>query len=248
MYQDILTAQDLVKKQEYDKAAKIYKKIIQNKTSKTILLKINFQLAEIYSIYLNKPKESLLYYKKVIDLSDDPLWQVKSLEKIANIYNESLNDPTMAAKHYRTLINFKPELNKIDEYKFAYAKALLKSSNYKVSLKILDQLTTSSKKTEILTLSFYYQGLIHFYNSNWNKAINSWFEYLKRETRRDKVVNVKFMIANAYESSEKLKQAYNIYYSILGEYPNPKIIKSRLNSLYDRRVFRKRWERKIWSY
>ena len=61
-----------------------------------------------------------------------------------------------------------------------------------------------------------------------------------REKRRDNIVQTKFLMANAYETMEKLKAAYNIYYSILGEYPNTEVIKNRLKSIYERRVARKR--------
>jgi len=47
-------------------------------------------------------------------------------------------------------------------------------------------------------------------------------------------------MANAYEMLEKLKEAYNLYYSILGEYPNTKVIQNRLNSIYARKIARKR--------
>ena len=47
-------------------------------------------------------------------------------------------------------------------------------------------------------------------------------------------------MANAYETMERLKEAYNIYYSIVGEYPNNEVIKARLNSIYERKVARKR--------
>ena len=71
-------------------------------------------------------------------------------------------------------------------------------------------------------------------------AIDNWFEYLKREKQKNKIVQVKFLIANAYESDEQLKNAYNIYYSLLGDYPNQEVLKSRLKSIYERRVARKR--------
>ena len=48
------------------------------------------------------------------------------------------------------------------------------------------------------------------------------------------------MMANAYESNEDLRRAYNIYSDIKEDYPNPEIIESRLKSLYERRVVRKR--------
>ena len=67
-----------------------------------------------------------------------------------------------------------------------------------------------------------------------------WDKYISLEKRRDNIVQTKFLMGNAYETMEELKKAYNIYYSILGEYPNNDVIKNRLNSLYKRRIARKR--------
>ena len=75
---------------------------------------------------------------------------------------------------------------------------------------------------------------------DWNKSITYMKEYIKREKRKDKVVRAKFLLANSYEVIEKLKTAYNIYYSILGEYPNTQVIQDRLKSVYERRVARRR--------
>jgi hypothetical protein len=47
-------------------------------------------------------------------------------------------------------------------------------------------------------------------------------------------------MANAYETMENLSKAYSIYYSIQGEYPNTKVIQNRLNSVYQRKVAKKR--------
>ena len=52
-------------------------------------------------------------------------------------------------------------------------------------------------------------------------------------------------MANSYESLENLKSAYNIYYSILGEYPNTEVIQNRLKGIYNRRIARKRWKFQI---
>jgi TolA-binding protein len=90
------------------------------------------------------------------------------------------------------------------------------------------------------TEAFNQLGLVEFYSKNWDKAVEFWMEYLKRETQKDKIVKAKFMIANAYESNEKLKEAYNIYYSLLPSYPNPEVLRARLRSIYARRVARKR--------
>lgn len=238
-YKDILQAQEYIENRKFFKAVKLYKNILNQKPTKNISLKVNFQLGEIYSIYLNKYTEALSHYKKVIKISNEPLWQVKALEKIGHINYENIKNFDESIYAYDKLIKFIPKLQKQDFYKFRYAQSLFQKDNYKSANKIFKQLSIESK-SEYGIQSYYYLGLINFYSNKWDQAISYWFEYLKREKRKDKIVQVKFMIANAYESSEKLKEAYNIYYSIIGEYPNSKVIENRLKSLYDRRVSRKR--------
>lgn len=237
LHKDILKAQEHITKQDFGKAAGIYEEILLRKPSKTIQIKINYQLAEIYSIYLNDHDKALLHLRSIIESSNEPSWQVKALEKIGSINFEEFKDYKKAKEVYQKLMSFTPTLEKQDEYTFRYAQCQFHLENYKASSKFFMEL---SSRPNFAADSFYYLGLGEFFQNNWERAIKHWFEYLKREKRKDKIVQVKFLIANAYESAEKLKQAYNIYYSIIGEYPNPKVIESRLNSLYERRVARKR--------
>lgn len=238
-YKDILQAQEYVENRKFDKAIKLYKNILNQKPTKTISIKVNYQLGEILSIYLNRYKEALVHYKTVIKISNEPLWQVKALEKIGEINFENIKNYDESIQAYDKLIKFIPKLQNQDFYKFRYAESLFEKDDYKEANKLFKQLSVESK-TKYGIQSFYYLGLINFYLKKWDTAISFWFEYLKREKRKDKIVQVKFMIANAYESSEQLKEAYNIYYSILGEYPNSEVIQNRLKSLYERRVSRKR--------
>ena len=239
LYQDILKAEELLTQQKFEQAVKVYTKILKKKPSEQIKIKVNFQLGEIYSIYLNNYELSLKYYSQIIEDSNEWGWQVVALEKMSNIYFESLADYSKSKEYYTKLINFVPELKDQSFYKFRYAQSQLNLGEYRNSINSFDDLIESDK-TDFKVQSYYHRGLAFFYLHNWDEAINSWYEYLKYEQRRDRITKTKFLIANAYESAEKLKEAYNIYYSILGEYPNPEVVKNRLNSLYERRVSRKR--------
>tara|TARA_B100001971_G_scaffold213155_1_gene245614 strand:- start:207935 stop:208723 length:789 start_codon:yes stop_codon:yes gene_type:complete len=239
LHKDILKAQDFISERNFQKAAVTYEGILKRKASKNIRIKIHYQLAEIYSVYLNNYEAALKNLNNIIIESNEPLWQVKALEKIGDISFENLKDYDSSLKTYRKLSRFIPKLEKQDYYIFRYSQSLFHLGRYVESDKLMKDLTISSSG-EPKIRSFYYLGLSHFYRKDWDASISYWFEYLKRETRKDHIINVKFLIANAYESSENLKEAYNIYYSIIGEYPNPEVIKNRLNSLYQRRVARKR--------
>lgn len=239
LHKDILEAQDHINDREFNKAAIIYEGILKRKASKNIRIKIHYQLAEIYSVYLNNYEAALKNLENIIVESNEPLWQVKALEKIGDIYFENLKDYENSLNTYKKLSLFIPRLEKQDHYIFRYSQSLFYLGKYSESDKLMKNLSINSNG-ESKVRSYYYLGLSHFYREDWDAAISYWFEYLKREKRKDHIINVKFLIANAYESSENLKEAYNIYYSIIGEYPNPEVIKNRLNSLYQRRVARKR--------
>jgi tetratricopeptide (TPR) repeat protein len=239
LYDDILKAQELITENKFKPAVRIYEGILKKKPSKTIRIKINYQLGEIYSIYLSDYKKSIEHFNIIVNNSNEPKWQVKSLEKLGAIYFEKTKDFSSASKSYLQLKNFYPVLNKYNFYVYRYGLSLFHGKKYTKSAKVFNKLIT--KKNSIYSIqAYYYTGLANFYKKEYKLALENWFEYLKREKRKDRIVQTKFLIANAYETTEKLKEAYNIYYSILGEYPNTEVIKTRLESLYQRRVARKR--------
>lgn len=240
LYKDILKAQSFIEEKEFKKAVSVYEAILLKKPSKTIQIKINYQLGTLYSNHLGDYEKSLIHYKNIVTKSNEPSWQVKALEKIGKIKFENTKKFKEAAEAYLKLVNFEPKLKRRDFYRFRYGLSLYENNQYDEAYTVLYSLTLENDKNIYSIKSYYYVGLIAFYKKNWNEAIGHWYEYLKREGKKNEVIKTKYLIANAYESSEQLKKAYNVYYSIVGEYPNPEVIKERLDSLYKRRVARKR--------
>jgi len=236
---EILQAQQYIIQQEYEEAILKYEKILDKNPPKNIQVKINYQLGDLYSIYLSKNKKAVKYYKRIMKISDEPLWLVKTQERLGEIYFSYLKNYELSKEIYKKLSNFQPKLSKQDFYQFRYALSTFNLNDF-VSSKALFRNIRRNKAHEFYVRSFYFEGLIYFQKKEWNKSVALWQKYIKLETRRDNVVQVKFLMANAYETMEKLKQAYNLYYSILGEYPNTDVVQNRLKSIYERRVARKR--------
>ncbi len=237
--QDILIAQKHVDNQDFDKAVELYERVLKKNPSKQIKTKINYQLAEIYYLYLDQQVKALKYYQFIVENVDDPLWQVKSLEKIADINFNFSKNYMEAIRAYQILMQVQPRLKNYDYYYLRVGEAFFEMGRYHKAREIFNQILAQPTNPYYVE-AFNQMGLIEFYNKNWDKAVEFWLEYLKRERRKDQIVKVKFLIANAYESNEKLKEAYNIYYSLLPSYPNPDVLRARLKSLYARRVARKR--------
>jgi len=235
----IIDAQNYITKQEYKKAAYLYEDILKSNPAPDLRLKMCYQLGELYSIYLGEYKKAVYYYNEVKELTEDPLWLIKTEEKLAEINFNYRKDYKEAIKNYTRLSLFTPKLKKYDFFQFQIALAYYYVKDTENAIKQLLKIESDTNH-EYFVRSFYYLGLIYYEQKDYNKALFVWSEYLKRETKKEYVVQAKFLVANIYESTENLKMAYDIYYSIADEYPNPEVIENRLTSLYQRRVARRR--------
>lgn len=239
IYKQILKAQNYIKNGEYERAISEYNEILNDMPPIDLRVKIFYQLGDLYSISLGKYENGISYFNKVKKNATDPIWLLKSQERLGEIYFTYKRDFNESAKVYGELISFRPKLNEYQFYEYRYIQSLLKI-NEKKELKEVATNIIKNSSHKYHKDAYFILGYSHFQNKEWAKAISYFREYIKRETRRDKVVNVKFLIGNCYETLEKLKSAYNIYYSLLGEYPNNTVIQDRLQSVYQRRVSRKR--------
>lgn len=239
LHKDILAAQALVANQDYVTAIIRYEEILKRNPTDDIKVKIHYQIGELYSINLNKNREALFHYEKVKEYSEEPLWLVKAQERIGEINFSFLRDFSAAARAYKQLLAFNPKLTRYDFYEYRYALIELAQKNYTKAEEIL-RIMEANPNHEFHVRSMYELGLCFFYQERWTDAIEMWRAYIKKEKRSESVVQAKFLMANAYETMEDLKAAYNLYYSILGKYPNTTVIKNRLESIYSRRVARKR--------
>lgn len=236
---EILQAQHYIIQRDYKSAISKYESILKKNPPKEIQVKVNYQLGDLYSIYLSENKKAVPFYENIMKISSDPLWLVKTQERLGEIYFSYIKDYRFSEEIYRKLSNFRPRLAKQDFYSFRYAISTFNNYEFEKALELFQEIR-KNKRHEFRDRAIYFIGMIHFQRKEWIRAVDSWKIYLKREKRRDNVVQTKFLMANAYETMEKLKIAYNLYYSILGEYPNTEVIKNRLKSIYERRVARKR--------
>ncbi|MCB9060534.1 MAG: tetratricopeptide repeat protein [Halobacteriovoraceae bacterium] len=239
IHKEILKAQEHILNKEYVEAVNLYENILEKRPANQIQMKVHFQLAELYSIYINEQEKAKKHYSKIKEMTNDPLWLVKSEEKIAEINFSYLKNYSAAVENYTLLYNFVPKLNKVDFYQERLGEAYLKLENYVKAIEVFF-LLTKNKDRQFQAKGYFNLGMCYFEQKQWRKAIAHWKEYIKHETRKDHIIQVKFLMANTYETMERLKQAYDLYYSLLGEYPNTQVIKNRLNSIYERRVARRR--------
>jgi tetratricopeptide (TPR) repeat protein len=240
--QDILDVQEKIKERDYQQAVILYQNIIDRKPPEHLRFKIYFQLADLNSIYLNNQIEAKKYFELLIAETNDPKWLLRARERLAEINFEYLHNYKEAIEIYTLLTSYIPKLEASDKYEYLLALAYLKNSNYAESEKRFLEISRDSSH-EFFVNSFFHLGIILFEQKKWKEAIVYWKEYIKNENpqkNKNQIVEVKFLIANAFETMENLKEAYDVYFSLQGEYPNNDVVKNRLKSIYSRRVNRKR--------
>lgn len=239
LYQDILLAQEYVTDQKYQKAVSKYESILSENPSDEVKVKIYYQLGELYSIHLHNTEKAINYYSMIKDIFPDPLWLVRTEERIADAYFSFGEQYKKSAESYQMLVRFVPRLKNFDLYQYRLALSYFHDNQLDKAQEVFETISQNHEQS-YFAKSYYYLGLISFQKKNWSRSVAYWNEYIQLEKRRDEIVKTKFMMANAYETMEKLKEAYNIYYSLLGEYPNTDVIQARLNSIYERKIARKR--------
>ncbi len=237
IHKEILHAQKLLLDQNYSAAVTKYEKILSEEVSDPLRVKIFFQLSEIYLIHYGNNKKALDYLSQIKASSTNLEAVIKAEEKTANINFSFVHNYKQSLISYNKLMSFAPPQENSDFYKFRYGQSLLYSGDYSEAVKIF---TTFSAKGSYSSLKYFYLGQAYFYSSKWKDAINSLKKYLKLMKGSEKKIEARFLLANSYESLEDLKEAYDEYYAILSTYPNPEVIKNKLNSIYERQISSKR--------
>lgn len=237
IYKQILRAQRLVAEQRYAEAIEEYERILEKPHEEQA--KTYYQVGELYSIHLLENKKALPYYKKSIEISDDPRWMIRPQERIAEINFSFLKDYVSASEDYKKLVALASSPEKRDFYQYRLAISLVNARNIEAGYAILQKIGKNPGHAHHVR-AIYDMGMYYFFKKKWKEAVAQWEKYIKKETRRDNITQARFLMANAYETMEDLKTAYNIYRSLLADYPNMEIVKNRLEAIYARRVARKR--------
>ena len=235
----ILQAQDYVDNHQYQEAIDEYKVLLELNPPKKIQHKIYYQMAEIYSLYLLDGEKALKYYERIEDsLADNQLKKI-SLAKSAQLAFE-LKKYKKAIKYYENFIDSE-NFNEEEKNFFGMQMGIsyYEMNDLKNAKRVLSKIA-DEKENPYRSQAYFYLGQVLSFEYNYDQAIEAWEKSLSFERESSKKIETKFYIANAYERQNKLEKAYKYYYSIIDFYPNPEIIKKRLEHIYQRKVSRRR--------
>ncbi|MCB9092939.1 MAG: hypothetical protein H6620_10315 [Halobacteriovoraceae bacterium] len=234
----ILNAQEQTEEGKYKDALETYNEILNLKINSEIENRIIFQKAKLYHLYIQNFEQAKLQYKLILNLADKPFWQILGLEGIAKIELDHDKEYNSCFKHYQKLKSFLPKLELYDSYENLALECAFKSSSEKnlsdagESILIIDH-------HPLLAKFRWYEGLSLFNKGKYQESIDLWAKNLTQIEEPYKA-KVKFYMGLAYENLEQLEKAYKMFYSVLKTYPEPDAVQYKLESLYQRRVERKR--------
>jgi tetratricopeptide (TPR) repeat protein len=120
---------------------------------------------------------------------------VKALEKIADINYSFTKKYPEAIRAYQTLLMFRPRLQNADFYDFRVAESLFESGNLpKADQRFIRHSLDTNHAHHIE--SFYYLGLIRFYQQEWDEAVE------KEEEQKSQLQKVSAKWATIIEELE----------------------------------------------
>ena len=229
LHKDIFLAQKYLDERKFANAAAVFEDLLKKTIQPQTKVKVLYQLGEIYYLYLNRPKDAIKNYEQILKVGEVS-WQIQALERMGEIEFQYTRDYKNSVKHYKILSEFNPKLKNYDYYQMQVGRSLMELGANEDAIKIFTQLEldqTSNYRGDAL----YYLGRLYFRNAKWKESILVWQKYLKSDQRtKEKATEVKFYMGNSYEMSNKLKEAYAMYYGLLDTYPNLELVKSGLKS------------------
>ncbi|MBF0311923.1 MAG: tetratricopeptide repeat protein [Oligoflexia bacterium] len=239
LHQDILFAQKSARDKNYSESIALYEEILKKNPPLAIREKIYFRLGELYSLYAGNPRKGIKYFEELRKETEDPGWLVKVEERIGDIRFTQLKDYVGAIENYEKLVGFSPKLEKNDFYEFRLASSFLESRKFERAIDTFSKIN-QNQHHEYNSDSVYYIGLCYFQKNDFERTLKIWGDFVTKGKSKERIVEVKFLMGTIYETQEKYDLAYEFYYSILGDYPNPEVVKDRIKSLHLRRLQRKR--------
>jgi tetratricopeptide (TPR) repeat protein len=235
----IAKAQEDVKEQRYEEAAQSYELILRKNLSRDLRVRVLYQLARLYSLNLKKNVAAVECYQWIIDNAHDPTWEITAGEELADLQFSTMKNFKGAVISYGKLASYLPAPQRKDFYEMRIGLAYLEAGECKYAHEVFEKISRSHDN-KFKSRSLLEKGRANFCLKEWVKSIADLNQFLQSAPRKEDAVQAKFLVANAYETTENLEEAYRQYHSILDDYPNPEIIRERLGAIQRRKADRNR--------
>lgn len=236
---NLLLAEQMVKKGNYDAAIRIYQQTAEKMPFSEYGQKALFNVAVVQEIYLKQPREAEKSYRLLLKRTKNKTMKSKAYEKLANLYFSVFREYDKSIEVYKMLLKLGLNVEKAGEYSFQIGRSFYLASSFQDAIQVFEEIKKRFSESEYaskaeleIANSYASMGDCKSAESHYQVVIKDKSKYLQNMAT--------FGLASCYEEMDRLDDAYRLFSSIEKTYPNPSVVSLKLRKIKRRRILRRR--------
>jgi len=217
---------------KYEDAATVFETLYDRHPGFHRAAEAIFQTGEIRNLYLHSYHEALLAYLLVErDYPDSPLAE-RALKQVADIYKNQLREYLRAIVIYQKLLDMGGKYS--SEAQYEMADCYFRLNNFEQARIEFESFLKNFPDSERAAEVQYRVATAASLEGNLDKALDTFKLVSKNWPDSAYAVEARFGQAGVLEEREELRSALQILEDLRDVYPNPKILKKRIEQIEER--------------
>lgn len=230
---------------QYERAIEEYTRIVNLEQRGALAIRAQENITEIYEEKLKDFPRAIRSEREVYRRTENPLKKMESRLRVARIYSDRMNDFLAASEEYELVFEQFPEEmgNKTPELVLEWARCLMEVGEFAKAGERLNAFRSSFSGHALVSQALFLEAEAYL-AARQNDLAAAAFQNLIRSYRGS--VGNEALVAESYyglgmalEAQDKLAQALEAYKSSLSRYPNPRVVRVKIERLQKRKKERR---------
>lgn len=188
----------------------------------------------LLELQLRDYDRAIFNYEEFIRLSTDHVSIYEVQKRIAGIYFDDLKNAEKSIAAYKKLIELSPDSLEQDLFQFRIGLNNFRMNNFPQARAEYQKLLDRFPKSQFASKARFEIGKSYYMEGNYETAIEA-FKYSVRNDPNTAISDeARYYLAQCLEQLEKFSEAEVLYQSLLNSYPQPEVIKIRLEAVKKR--------------
>jgi len=237
-------ASSYIEQKQYLRAVEEYTRIVNFEQKGDLATKAQQQITLIYERYLSDYPRAIRSEREVYRRTDDPHAKRAARLKIADIYSNKLGDFSAAADEYeRVFEEFGNMFAGSPERMLEWADALMETGKFADAALRYNQFRSSYPGNIHGARVLFLEAQAYLADQKYDVAIESFRELIRSyrsiEGQEGFVAESYYGLGMAFEAKDDLSKALEAYRESLAKYPNPRVVKVKIERLQKRKKERR---------
>lgn len=237
-------AEFLVKQGQYERAIDELRRVVASQQNPTQRARAERRIATIYQDYLKDYAKAVASLRDVVRHSDNDDLKFQARWNIAKIYRLNLGNPYRASEEYQSLFEeYGKSKGEGPALLLDWAETLNETGNAKGAVqtyqKFIEFFPSHAQAPRVMVLlgqSFLASGQIQEAVRQFETVIGA---FLRDDYKKAYLAEAYFGLGQALEVSEAATKAIDAYNRALEHYPNPEVVRIKIERLTEREKKRK---------